>query len=134
MIIFRVEFQQRGSPHIHGLFWIKEVPEYEKSPNEEIAKFVDKYITCQKPENSSEMEDLVNLQTHRHAKTCKKAGHKVCRFNFPLPPLRPLEDFCFDEVVLDKIKENADKIKVVPWWYENMVKILHLKIFLRSYN
>ena len=25
---YRVEFQQRGSPHIHGLFWIKNAPEY----------------------------------------------------------------------------------------------------------
>lgn len=28
---YRVEFQQRGSPHIHGLFWVKEAPEYQKS-------------------------------------------------------------------------------------------------------
>ena len=27
---YRVEFQQRGSPHIHGLFWIKNAPEYGK--------------------------------------------------------------------------------------------------------
>ena len=25
---YKVEFQQRGSPHIHGLFWVKEAPEY----------------------------------------------------------------------------------------------------------
>ncbi len=27
---YRVEFQQRGSPHIHCLFWVKEAPEFEK--------------------------------------------------------------------------------------------------------
>ena len=27
---YRVEFQQRGSPHIHGLFWIKNAPQCEK--------------------------------------------------------------------------------------------------------
>ena len=63
---YRVEFQQRGSPHIHGLFWVKQAPQYEKNPNEEIVAFVDEYITCQKPDSSSEMEDLVNLQMHRH--------------------------------------------------------------------
>jgi len=26
---FRLEFQQRGSPHIHGLVWIKDAPQYE---------------------------------------------------------------------------------------------------------
>ena len=44
---YRVEFQQRGSPHIHSLFWIKDAPQYEKSPVDEIVKFVNKYITCQ---------------------------------------------------------------------------------------
>ena len=27
---YRVEFQQRGSPHIHALFWVKDAPQYEK--------------------------------------------------------------------------------------------------------
>ena len=116
---YRVEFQQRGSPHIHGLFWVKEAPQYEKSSNEEIVSFVDKYITCQKPDSSSEMDDLVNLQMHRHAKTCKKAGRKICRFNFPLPPmprtmiLTPLDNCCFDEMIQKKIKENAERIRDV---------------------
>ena len=44
---FRVEFQQRGSPHIHGLFWIKNAPQYEKHSNEEVVAFVDKFITLQ---------------------------------------------------------------------------------------
>ena len=84
---YRVEFQQRGSLHIHGLFWVRKAPQYEKRSNEEIVSFVVKYITCQKPDNSSDMEDLVNLQMHRHAKICKKAGHSICIFNFPLPPM-----------------------------------------------
>ena len=114
---YRVEFQQRGSPHIHGLFWVKEAPQYEKSSNEEIVSFVDKYVTCHKPDTSSDMEELVNLQMHRHAKTCKKAGHKICRFNFPVPPmpktviLTPLDNSCFDEENKKEIKENAEKLK-----------------------
>ena len=112
---YRVEFQQRGSPHIHGLFWVKEAPQYEKSSNEEIVSFVDKYVTCHKPDTSSDMEELVNLQMHRHAKTCKKAGHKICRFNFPVPPmpktviLTPLDNSCFDEEKQKRRKENAEK-------------------------
>ena len=27
---YRVEFQQRGSPHIHALFWVKDAPQYVK--------------------------------------------------------------------------------------------------------
>ena len=92
---YKVEFQQRGSPHIHGLFWVKEAPEYYKSSNEEIVTFVDKFITCHKSDSSSEMEELVNLQMHRHAKTCKEAGHKICtgRFNFPFATNGKNNDF-----------------------------------------
>ena len=42
---YRVEFQQRDSPHIHGLFWIKNAPEYGKDCNEDIIKFVDSFIS-----------------------------------------------------------------------------------------
>ena len=60
---YRIRFQQRGSPHIHGLFWVKDAPQYGKSPNEEIITLiVYKHVTCQKPNISSEMEELVNLQ------------------------------------------------------------------------
>ena len=61
---YRVEFQQRGSPHIHGLFWINNAPQYEKDSNEKVVTFVDKFITCHKPNRTSEMQDLVNLQMH----------------------------------------------------------------------
>ena len=61
---------------------MKDAPQYEQNANEEIIHFVDKCITC-KNDQSDEMRELENLQTHRLAKTCKKC-HKICRFNFPL--------------------------------------------------
>ena len=67
---YRVEFQQRGSPHIHALFWVKDAPQYDKASNEAIVDFVDKYITCKKEQPSDDLNELVNLQMHRHAKTC----------------------------------------------------------------
>lgn len=115
---YRVEFQQRGSPHIHALFWVKDAPQYEKVSNDTIVQFVDRYITC-KNDQSEKMKELVNLQTHRHAKTCKKGGHKICRFNFPLPPmsksmiLESLRESYFVEDELNEIKKHWDKIKSV---------------------
>ena len=50
---------------------MKNAPQCEQNANEEIIHFVDKYITY-KNDQSDEMRELVNLQTHRHAKTCKK--------------------------------------------------------------
>lgn len=84
---------------------------------EEVVNFVDKYVTCQN-DKSIAMEDLVNLQIHGHAKTCKKMGHQICGFNFPLPPMQrtmiltPLDDS--DTLCPEKqryIKETAEKIK-----------------------
>ena len=106
-----MEFQQRGSPHIHALFWVNGAPQYEQNTNEEIIHFVDEYITC-KNDQSYEMRELVNLQTHRHAKTCKKGGHKICRFNFPLPPvprsmiLDPFKETHFKEHELKEMKKT----------------------------
>lgn len=78
--------------------------------------FVDKYIIC-KNDQSHEMRELVNLQTHRHAKTCKKGGHKICRFNFPLPSvprsmiLEPLKETHFKEDELKEMKQHYDQFK-----------------------
>ena len=112
---YRVEFQQRGSPHIHGLFWIKNAPEYGKDCDEDIIKFVDSYVSCKA--DSDDLSDLVNLQRHKHSKTCKKRGHAVCRFNFPLPPmprtmiLEPLSDTDLDENVGDMLNEALGRIR-----------------------
>ena len=93
---YRVEFQQHGSPHIHMLVWIENAPTLEKNSEEEIVQFVDQYLTC-----SATTEDtahLVELQTHKHSRTCRKKGRAICRFGFPLPPvlktmlLYPLEE------------------------------------------
>ena len=43
---YRVEFQQRGSPHIHMLNWIENAPTLETNSEGEIVQFVDKYRTC----------------------------------------------------------------------------------------
>ena len=110
-----VEFQQRGSPHIHGLFWIKNAPEYGKDCDEDIIKFVDSYVSCKA--DSDDLSDLVNLQRHKHSKTCKKRGHPICRFNFPLPPmpktmiLEPLSETDLDENEAEMLKEALGRIR-----------------------
>ncbi|KAK3083914.1 hypothetical protein FSP39_005261 [Pinctada imbricata] len=85
---YRVEFQQRGSPHVHCLFWIKDAPKIEDGL-EKVAAFIDKYVTCRLPSmEDDELRDIVeNVQCHskKHSKSCKK-GNKTCRFNFPRPP------------------------------------------------
>ncbi|XP_069136358.1 uncharacterized protein [Argopecten irradians] len=83
----RVEFQNRGSPHIHMLLWTENAPRYPDDNVESLIAYVDKYITCSLQTDNSELAELVQLQVHKHSKTCKKGGKPVCRFGFPLPPL-----------------------------------------------
>lgn len=84
---YRIEFQQRGSPHVHMLVWIKDAPTVQENTYEEVAEFVDKYITC---DAQSADPHLINYQTHRHARTCMKKNKPICRFNFPIPPMLTL--------------------------------------------
>jgi len=92
---YRIEFQQRGSPHVHMLVWIKNAPSTKSHSNIDVTGFVDKYLTCSK---TAAEDYLVNYQTHRHARSCMKKNKPVCRFNFPIPPmpstviLSPIED------------------------------------------
>ncbi|KAK3100323.1 hypothetical protein FSP39_018128 [Pinctada imbricata] len=85
---YRVEFQQRGSPHVHCLFWIEDAPKIEDG-REKVSMFIDKYITCKLPlkEDEDLREIVENVQCHsqKHSKSCRK-GNKTCRFNFPRPP------------------------------------------------
>ena len=71
---YRVEFQHRGSPHIHGLLWIENAPHYEKDNDNEIIKYVDSIISCA---TNKENKKYIDLQLHKHSKTCiKKKNNK----------------------------------------------------------
>ncbi|XP_070184330.1 uncharacterized protein [Littorina saxatilis] len=92
---FRVEFQQRGSPHIHCMIWVEDAPKADTDSDEDVVAFLDKHLTCQRHEEG-ELKNVSSLHEHKHSKSCKKGGKHVCRFGFPLPPmsktmmLRPL--------------------------------------------
>ncbi|XP_078378018.1 uncharacterized protein LOC144661191 [Oculina patagonica] len=70
------------------LLWIEGAPKFGEDSDEKICNFVDKIITCSKPGNSCELDELVSRQEHKHSFTCKKRFEKKCRFNFPQPPMK----------------------------------------------
>ena len=116
IFFYRVEFQQRGSPHIHALFWIKDAPQLGKNPNCDITAFVDKYVTCKSDLQGVVDAELINLQLHRHAKTCRKKGRNICRFNFPMFPmpstmiLQPLDLCNLQNIEIEHLEANLKKI------------------------
>ena len=85
---YRVEYQQRGSPHIHMLIWLEQAPTFGHDDDDVVTSFIDKIITCKKPDNDAELAHLVNRQIHRHCQTCRKKSKAECRFNFPQPPMK----------------------------------------------
>ena len=112
----RVEFQVRGSPHIHALLWLKNAPKYDKDKPESIERcteFIDKLISVNsKPTEFS--EELICLQRHKHSHTCKKHvnGCIKCRFGIPYFPMRKmmiLEPFNDDENLTKKEREEISK-------------------------
>jgi hypothetical protein len=90
----RMEFQMRGSPHSHGLYWIQDAPVYEEDDPVSIAaciEFIDEFITCERSEDGP-MDSLIGYQIHRHSHTCKKKAKQgvTCRFGYPKPPYKQL--------------------------------------------
>ena len=112
---YRVEYQQRGSPHVHMLIWLEDAPVFGVDKDEDVSSFIDKIITCRKPNDDTTLLNLVNRQMHRHSHTCRKKSKNVCRFNYPQPPMRstqilqPLENV--SEADVKTLKDLWKQIK-----------------------
>ena len=119
---YRIEFQQRGSPHVHMLLWVTDAPDIESSLEEDVQKFVDKHVSCALPVDNEDLTELLLLvQRHTHSLTCRKHG-QACRFHFPRLPVRhttafkPVEEKITTasqetyKEILATIHEQLDKI------------------------
>ena len=116
---YRVEFQQRGSPHIHMLVWIENAPTLETNSEREIVQFVDKYLTCNT--DNEKTANFVGLQSHKHSRTCRKKGKPICRFRFPLPPLpRTMLLYPLEEDVDKYKKKNTELLKAMNEYKDNV--------------
>lgn len=119
----RVEFQVRGSPHIHSFVWIDDAPLLTRNNKAEYINFVDSIIHAYLPDcrEAPMLFELVKTyQLHRHSRTCCKYRNKECRFNFgkffssrtivaePLP-----HDMSDEErtVIMDKRNDILAKVK-----------------------
>jgi hypothetical protein len=108
---FVTEFQHRGSEHEHALIWIKNAPNFKTHSAKDIEQFMEKYITTNKALLPTELQQA---QTHKHSRTCRKKGHAICRFHYPLPPIKqtmvpePLEHM--EASTLSFLKNKAKEI------------------------
>ena len=89
---WRIEFQLRGTPHVHSLWWIKDAPDLDtKAGSQSAPEFIDRYISVQFPDEGCGKDELrstiIRVQQHKHTTTCQKTckKKKECRFDFPRP-------------------------------------------------
>ena len=78
---YRIEFQARGMPHIHGVLWLENesirtylIDEngFEFDPTE-VPKFIDKIISCSTSTEDEAVNQIVKeVQIHHHTKSCQR--------------------------------------------------------------
>ena len=97
----RVEFQARGSPHMHIFVWSDLGFNFSNASSKDIVKVINRTICTKLPsiDSDSDMHRLVKVfQVHKHSFTCKK-GNRVCRFGFPRHPCIKTK-LCFNPDVI----------------------------------
>ena len=75
---YRIEFQNRGSPHLHGLLWVQNAPQFGKYDNIIVENFISKHLST-----LSTFDPLVDYQKHRHSHTCRKGKKRNAALTFP---------------------------------------------------
>ena len=114
---YRIEFQMRGLPHVHGIGWLKHEEIQgcldedglfnvdDEEAEENVKKLINKWISCSLDTGDPELDKIVRaVNMHKaHTKSCKKRGPDTCRFNFPRPPS--------NETIIAKELPNSDDDK-----------------------
>ena len=125
----RVEFQMRGSPHLHALVWTSDCAKLTHETKQEYIDFIDTHVQAYLPDIKTDRElyELVaTYQKHNHSKTCRKYKNIPCRFSFghfftkKTVVAEPLSDELNEGVktnmltrrneILSLVKEEVDKV------------------------
>lgn len=107
---YRIEFQHRGSPHVHLVLWLENAPIYnasDETTHQKVIDFIDSIVSTSSDDPL--VADFIKYQYHKCTKTCYKfyGNKKVCRFNATFVPmdqtriLTPLPD---DFVMSDELE------------------------------
>ena len=94
--MFRVEFQQRGAPHVHMILWLEDEngnrPE-EVFDNKALATWLDKIISANLPEQTEEYQDQFDIEQLNVEELFDKAS-KFQKHNHTFRYLLTLSMFC----------------------------------------
>ena len=125
----RIEFQHRGSPHVHSLLWLKDSPKCEKDKLESKAiceEFFDTFITCRQEQEV--LAPFHGLQFHKQTPSCKKMllDQTICRFGIPhsMPRTVILEPLA----IQDQTDEELDEFPGLLLEIKNNLSFLSLAL------
>ena len=137
---YRIEFQLRGMPHVHGIGWFSKdiVEKYinqDGSFKENVSQLVEKWVSVSLQNDDTDLNDLVQkVQVHKHRRSCLKQQNiydqstskekkllleESCRYGFPKPPS---EKTIIADLSPDDIPEKELEI------YENVLKKVRNKL------
>ena len=131
--IEKVEFQARGSPHIHAIYWIEGAPILDLNTDSEIIAFHDMYISATLPITDDELHNIVATRNmHTCSNYCKKRNG-LCRFGFAKMPTfntcvsrqdvdTSSADLICAKDVLSRIKEHLQKKNTIQC---TLLELLH---------
>ena len=110
---YRVEYQKRGSPHIHNYAYMAR--KCASIGVIRVTGFIDQIISCQWPVDDPVLQKLVKRQFHRHSHACKKNSKNECRFNYPQLPMRATEILypLGTDLPQHEIKQHKDTWKTI---------------------
>lgn len=131
---WRIEVQQRGSLHLHGIFWLENAPTLDKNNLEnlnDLINFINEYCTTDTDDLAN--EDLEILQRHNHSKTCKIIINEqvICRFGIPKPPMRETK-ILFP--LSDTISEESKQVFIGFLFVNKLINYSIYSIYFRNIN
>ena len=116
----RVEYQYRGSPHIHAFLWVSNIPRLDNDTISSWINIIDARIQCTLPDEvqDKELYDLVKTyQTHKHSKSCQKYENISCRYSYG----RFFTKETIIGIPLNNELSNIEKIAILNNLYNIMV-------------
>ena len=81
----RIQFQVRGSPHVHSFLWVLNAPILSKDHIDEYILFVHSIVKVTLPNlkvDPSQFDLVTTHQIHSHSQSCRKYKIQACRYYF----------------------------------------------------
>jgi hypothetical protein len=129
--VIKTEFQARGTPHIHCLFWIEDAPLVDVAPDAVVCQFIDETISGCIPEQlpahykgDVTENDIKQWQSHACSTMYCFKNQRSCRFGFPKPP--SLHTIIARKPSSDDEDANTEKLKTAQNILQKVKDVIHL--------